>query len=219
MPLLICAAAAMQSQARGSAFSRRAVLTGAPAVLVGSHLAAAEEDFGGFAAQMQSEVNAAKQTPGEKKSASMQAQNQDPFAGSRAVDPDRQGRFADELPPMSRDERRQRAAAAKELSENTRAAPRVSKNELRRAGTTAAVTDEYTLIFDTAAGPLGLKLKDLRVGFEYGSTEGTSRILVSDITPGGQADKSDKVSIDDIVVAVYDGVPQRDSPAFAPSEA
>ena len=35
--------------------------------------------------------------------------------------------------------------------------------------------------------PLGLTLKDLRVGFTYATTEGTSRVLVADVLDGGQA--------------------------------
>ena len=143
-------------------------------------------------------------TPGDAAKAAYGEQVQDPFSGVRAVDPGRPNRFADELPPMAADERRKRAEVAKELSKNTRAAPQVSKNEFRAAGAKVSATDEFTLTFGTER-PLGLKLKDLRVGFEYGTTEGTSRVLVSDVTPGGQADATGKVSIDDIVVAV-DGV-------------
>ena len=196
------------------ALSRRAILSGisfaASSVL--SPSASVAEDygglgFGGFAAQMQAESEAARQarmTPGETAKAAYGEQVQDPFSGMRAADPGRPSRFADELPPMAADERRKRAEAAKELSRNTRAAPQVSKNELRVAGTKATATDEFTLSFGSER-PLGLKLKDLRVGFEYGTTEGTSRVLVSDVTPGGQADATGKVSIDDIVVAV-DGI-------------
>ena len=176
-----------------------------------AHAQAAEEGgFGGFAAQMRAEQEAAlqerraKKTPGDVAKEAYAQKVQDPFSGVRADDPGRPNRFADEIAPMSAEERRKRAAAAKELSENTRAKPQVSKNEFRSAGSKASATDEFTLTFG-AESPLGLKLKDLRVGFELGTTEGTSRVLVSDVTPGGQADQLSKVSIDDIVVAV-DGV-------------
>ena len=48
-------------------------------------------------------------------------------------------------------------------------------------------------------------MADLRVGFEYGTKEGTSRVLVQAVVPGGQAAKSGRVAVDNIVVAV-DGV-------------
>ena len=75
-------------------------------------------------------------------------------------------------------------------------------------------SDEFDIAFDSAA-PLGLQLRDLRVGFEYGTREGTSRVLVADVVPGGQAPAAANptVGIDDIVVAV-DGVNvERDSAA------
>ena len=195
--------------------NRRALLSNFAAAtgifMPAAHAQAAEEgSFGGFAAQMRAEQEAAlqerraKQTPGDVAKEAYAQKVQDPFSGVRADDPGRPNRFADEIAPMSAEERRKRAAAAKELSENTRAKPQVSKNEFRSAGSKASATDEFTLTFG-AESPLGLKLKDLRVGFELGTTEGTSRVLVSDVTPGGQADQLGKVSIDDIVVAV-DGV-------------
>ena len=72
---------------------------------------------------------------------------------------------------------------------------------IARASASPAPTDEFTVEFDSSK-PLGLKLKDLRVGFQYGTVEGTSRVLVADVVPGGQAEATGKVSIDNVVVAV-----------------
>lgn len=114
--------------------------------------------------------------------------------------------YADELPPLSPDERRVRAQAAAKAAANPRDAAKVSGSAPMPAASSGRTSqsDEYTVDFDPSR-PIGLKLKDLRVGFEYGTTEGTSRVLVQDVTPGGQADASGKVAIDNIVVAV-DGV-------------
>lgn len=129
----------------------------------------------------------------------------DPFAVSREEDPSRSGRFVDELPPQSPEERRQaqRAAAEQIWSTDNRArpAPLVSSRAAAPGGATAVVTDEFSLEFD-AARPLGLTLKDLRVGTEYGTTQGTSRVLVANVVDGGQAAASGRVAIDNIVVAV-----------------
>ena len=65
----------------------------------------------------------------------------------------------------------------------------------------ARVSDEFTIQFEPGS-KIGLKLKDLRVGFEYGTTEGTSRVLVADVAPGGQAAADGRVEIDNIIVAV-----------------
>ena len=64
-------------------------------------------------------------------------------------------------------------------------------------------TDEFTIEFDSTI-PIGLTLKNLRVGFEYGTKDGTSRVIVAEVVSGGQADSAN-VEVDNIVVAV-DGV-------------
>ena len=68
----------------------------------------------------------------------------------------------------------------------------------------AVPTDEFTLDF-VGDQPLGLTLRDLRVAIETRSGKGTSRVLVSDVIPGGQAARDGRVTIDCVVVAV-DGV-------------
>ena len=133
----------------------------------------------------------------------------DPFAAAREQNPTRSQQFVDELPPLDPAERqaRQRAAAEQIFrGENTaRPEAKVSKQAAAPAAVDAPrLDDEFTLEFDPSA-PVGVKLKDLRVGCEYGTTGGTSRVLVSDVLPGGQAAASGRVEIDNIVVAV-DGV-------------
>jgi hypothetical protein len=133
----------------------------------------------------------------------------DPFAAARQDDPNRARRFVDELPPMTAAERRkaQQKAAEEIWSLENKARPdaRVSKQAAAPSiGGFTSLDDEFTLEFDSSK-PIGLKLKDLRVGFELGTTAGTSRVLVSDVTPGGQAASAGRIEIDMIVVAV-DGV-------------
>ena len=133
----------------------------------------------------------------------------DPFAGARDVDPSRSRRFADELAPVSAEERRAAQARAVQdiYSTENKARPKalVSKDAAAPSGAVNnELSDEFTLEFD-GGRPLGLKLKDLRVGFETGTREGTSRVLVADVAEGGQAAASKRVAIDNIVVAV-DGV-------------
>ena len=77
----------------------------------------------------------------------------------------------DELPPLSLEERRkaQQDAAARIWQDNTaRPAPLVSPKAAAPTPGTFTLDDEYSLEFDVGK-PLGLKLKDLRVGFEYGA--------------------------------------------------
>ena len=112
--------------------------------------------------------------------------------------------YADELAAPTAEQRKQRAANAAKASREVRAAPQVSKEAVEAAAPTAAVSDEFDIEFE-AGQALGIELKDLRIGFEYGTTEGTSRVLVSGIVPGGQAAKSGRIAVDNIVVAV-DGV-------------
>lgn len=111
----------------------------------------------------------------------------------------------DELPPLSLEERRkaQQEAAARIWQDNTaRPAPLVSPKAAAPMPTGAVtLDDEFTVEFDVGR-PLGLKLKDLRVGFEYGTKTGTSRVVVSDVTPRGQAALAGRVAIDDLIVAV-----------------
>ena len=140
------------------------------------------------------------ETPGDIKKREMTQQLRDPYSGTRD-----QGRvpFADEFAPLSADERRSRAEFAAKASRETRVAPKVSKLSGPAYGGRAKATDEFTLEFDPDQ-PAGLQLKDLRVGFEYGTTEGTSRVLVLGVTPGGQAEtlSKGKIAKDAIVVAV-----------------
>jgi len=151
---------------------------------------------------------AALATPGEDAAARNRAQLADPFGASRA-NGERSSSYADELPPLSLEERRakQQAAAARQMSSDPRDISqrpdvKVSKRfNAPSAGDAPTANDEFTLEFNTSQ-PLGLKLKDLRVGFEYGTTEGTSRVLVSDVSAGGQAAALGRVEIDNIVVAV-----------------
>ena len=142
--------------------------------------------------------SAAEMTPGDAKRAAYQQQTQDPYAGSRG-----NGRlgFADEVAPLDAAEKNRRAQVAAEAAKNTRLAPQVSKSAGPAAGRMARVSDEFTIQFEPGS-KIGLKLKDLRVGFEYGTTEGTSRVLVADVAPGGQAAADGRVEIDNIIVAV-----------------
>ena len=116
--------------------------------------------------------------------------------------------FADEAPPLSAEERRRKQQAAVESIYSTenraRPAPLVSSQGAAPSVGSLSLSDEYSLEFDSSRS-LGIELKDLRVGFEYGTREGTSRVLVADVVAGGQAASTGKVQIDDIVVAV-DGV-------------
>jgi FK506-binding protein 2 len=185
--------------ARGSS-RRQAILCGAAAAGVPLTARAMGE---GFAGKQQAEIQAFNDVERRKR---LEAEKRtDPYAETRAADPSRGSRFADELPSLPQEERVKRAEAAKRAAQNPRAAPQVSKSATDGYAPTATATDEFTVDFDPQQGPLGLKLKDLRVGTEYGTTGGTSRVLVMDVTLGGQAANSGKVSIDDIVVAV-DGV-------------
>lgn len=140
--------------------------------------------------------------------AQQQQQLTDPYAAVREQDPNRGLRFADEAPPLSAGERRRKQQAAVESIYSTenraRPAPLVSSQGAAPSVGPLLLSDEYSLEFDSSR-PLGLELKDLRVGFEYGTREGTSRVLVADVVAGGQAASTGKVQIDDIVVAV-DGV-------------
>jgi len=100
-----------------------------------------------------------------------------------------------------RDERRLRAEAAAAAAANPRPAPLVSPTRGTAASPTAPTSDEFTVEFEPSK-PLGLKLKDLRVGFEYGTREGTSRVLVANVEPGGQAAATNRIDLDFIIVAV-----------------
>ena len=74
----------------------------------------------------------------------------------------------------------------------------------RRASGTVRATDEFEVSF-TPGGTLGLTLRDLRVATNADATvnrEGTSRVVVADVDPGGAAAAEGRISIDDIVVAV-----------------
>lgn len=201
--LLDMPAAAGPSTSGGAACARRSFL--AAATSVGLHVfvaappASAAGGFEDFVAQQR------------------QQQLIDPFAAVREQNPERSRSFVDELPPMDATERRakQRAAAEQIFSGENKARPEALVSPTAQApapvgASGANLQDEITLEFD-ATKPLGLKLKDLRVGFETGMTEGTSRVLVQDVLQGGQAAVSGQVSIDNIVVAV-DGVNvERDS--------
>jgi len=140
--------------------------------------------------------------------AQQQQQLTDPYAAVREQDPNRGLRFADEAPPLSAGERLRKQQAAVESIYSTenraRPAPLVSSQGAAPSVGTLSLSDEYSLEFDSSR-PLGLEFKDLRVGFEYGTREGSSRVLVANVVAGGQAASTGKVQIDDIVVAV-DGV-------------
>ena len=74
----------------------------------------------------------------------------------------------------------------------------------RRASGAVRATDEFEVSF-TPGGALGLTLRDLRVATNADATvnrEGTSRVVVADVDPGGAAATEGRISIDDIVVAV-----------------
>lgn len=126
---------------------------------------------------------------------------QDPFAAQRG---DGRMPFVDEVAPLTREEREQRAAAAGRAASEPRPAAKVSMDAAPAALPTAPPTDEVTVSFE-AGQPLGLTLRDLRVGFEYGTRDGTSRVLVASVAEGGAAAASGRVAVDNIVVAV-DGV-------------
>ena len=106
---------------------------------------------------------------------------------------------------LSDEERRRRADAAAKAAENPRPAPQVSPTAGTAAAPTAAPSDEFAVDFEPSE-PLGLTLKDLRVGFTTRvdgiSEKGTSRVLVADVVPGGQAAANKRIAIDMIVVAV-----------------
>ena len=175
--------------------SRRDALLGGLACGLGAAVppARAEGGFESFAAGRQSDA-----------AAEVRARLADPFSEARAGNPGRAG-FADELPPLTKAERAQRADAAAKAAASSRPSPLVSRQpSAPSAGPVAAPTDELVVTF-ASDRPLGLTLRDLRVGFETGTKEGTSRVLVADVVPGGQAAESGKVSVDDVVVAV-DGV-------------
>ena len=164
---------------RPSAYSRRAVLAASTSVIVT------------FVADAPSAADAA----GFEDFVAAQQQQ------SRASD---RSRFVDELPPLSLEERRkaQQEAAARIWQDSTaRPAPLVSPKAAAPMPGAVTLDDEFTVEFDVGR-PLGLKLKDLRVGFEYGTKTGTSRVVVSDITSQGQAALAGRVAIDDLVVAV-----------------
>ena len=173
--------------------SRRTVLAAAAAAAAATlptvRSSAVDGGFGAFVAQRNDEA-AAEAT----------AKLTDPFASARANDPGRQA-FADEAPPLDAAERQQRASEASRAASGARPAPRVSPTPAPAAGPVAAPGDEFTLEF-TPDQPLGLRLRDLRVGTQYGTREGTSRVVVSDVIPGGQAAASGRVEIDNLVVAV-----------------
>ena len=132
----------------------------------------------------------------------------DPFAAARQSDPSRGSRFVDEAPPVSPEDRRKAQRAAVDQIYDTgnaaRPAPKVSKFAAAPGAGSSGLDDEFSIEFDSSK-PLGLKLKDLRVGFETGTTQGTSRVLVSEVVTGGQAAGTGRVQIDNLVVAV-DGV-------------
>ena len=185
--------------------SRRQLLHGAAAIasLCAPPLArgAQVESFEGRAQRLEAlaQEDAAAQAA---RARFVREQVTDPFAAARA-NPGRQ-RFADELPPMSEAERMQRAEAAQRAASQVRPAPLVSKDEPAPARTqTATPSDEFLVEFDSGRA-IGLTLRDLRIGFEYGTTEGTSRVVVADVAQGGQA-AGGRVAVDNIVVAV-DGV-------------
>ena len=74
----------------------------------------------------------------------------------------------------------------------------------RRASGAVRATDEFEVSF-TPGGALGLTLRDLRVATNADATvnrEGTSRVVVADVDPGGAAAAEGRISIDDIIVAV-----------------
>lgn len=145
----------------------------------------------------------AETSPGDLLRQERQERLTNPYGDVRTAQPGR-APFADEFAPLTAEERQQRAAAAKQAAQNVRAAPQVSKAAVGAAAPTVDVSDEFTVAFD-AGSPLGLELKDLRVGFETGTTEGTSRVLVKSVVPGSQAARSGRLAVDNIVVAV-DGV-------------
>ena len=105
---------------------------------------------------------------------------------------------------LFQEERSQRAEAAAAAAAQPRPSAKVSMTPGQTAVTTATPTDEFTIEFSPEA-PVGLTLRDLRVGFELGTKDGTSRVIVADVKPGGQAAAGGRVEIDNIVVAV-DGV-------------
>ena len=164
---------------------RRALLGGAATLFIASPSVAADQGLAGRS----------------ERAAQERQKVQDPFAAQRG-----EGRmpFVDELAPLTRDERGQRAAAAGRAASDPRPAAKVSMDASPAALPTAPPTDEVTITFE-AGQPLGLTLRDLRVGFEYGTRDGTSRVLVASVAAGGAAAASGRVAIDNIIVAV-DGV-------------
>ena len=140
----------------------------------------------------------ADETPGDIARRERTALLQDPYSGVRS---EQRLPFADEFAPADAAERKRRIDAAAKASRETRAAPQVSKSAGPAAAPLSGVSDEFTIEFE-AGRPIGLELRDLRVGFEYGTTEGTSRVLVSRVVSGGQAAQSGKVAVDNIIVAI-----------------
>lgn len=115
--------------------------------------------------------------------------------------------FAEERQQESKSlqaEREERAASAAKAAAEPRAPPRVTAAAGEAVVASPAPTDEFSVDFSWEES-LGLTLRDLRVGFELGTREGTSRVLVADVMPGGPAAREGRVEIDNIVVSV-DGV-------------
>lgn len=102
------------------------------------------------------------------------------------------------------EERAERAARAAKAAAQTRPPPLVMSAPGQVSYPVLSPTDEFTVEF-LPDNPLGLKLKDLRVGFETGTKTGTSRVLVADVISGGQAASAGRIEMDNIVVGI-DGV-------------
>lgn len=109
--------------------------------------------------------------------------------------------FAEQQQQDARAVQMERAAAAAKAAAETRPAPLVTSEPGQIAAPTAAPTDEFSIEFSPDK-PIGLTLRDLRVGFETGIKEGTSRVLVADVTPNGQAASGGRIEIDNIIVAI-----------------
>ena len=200
--VLLATSSALQTPAAGH-ITRRGVLLAACASGAtrprAAHADGLSADFAGppnfeqFAEQQQ---RRARENPDAE---AARARLADPYAPARAANPNRNPGFVDELPPMDPAERRraqQEAAAERFSSENVaRPAPKVSKYLPAPQLGARRLDDEYVVEFDSAK-PLGLKLRDLRVGFEYSTTEGTSRVLVSDVAAGGQKLQATSLSKD-----------------------
>jgi len=74
----------------------------------------------------------------------------------------------------------------------------------------ARATDEFDIQL-SADSPLGLRLRDLKIGTSLAERGGSSRVVIADVASGGQADALGSVEIDQILVAVNGQNVERES--------